>query len=74
MARYRDGSVRDVTREAVIASSQETTAAVSDASVVEGVRVGEATLLVRYEGKFVIVPVTVLNPEPGFEWKQLSAT
>ncbi len=72
VARYRDGSVRDVTREAVIASSQETTAAVSDESVVEGVRVGEATLLVRYEGKFVIVPVTVLNPEPGFEWKQLS--
>ncbi len=72
VAHYRDGSVRDVTREAVIASSRETTVAVSEASVVEGVRVGEATLLVRYEGKFVIVPATVLNPEPGFEWKQLS--
>ena len=72
VAHYRDGSVRDVTREAVIASSRETTAKVSETSVVEGVRVGEATLLVRYEGKFVIVPVTVLNPEPGFEWKQLS--
>ncbi len=28
-------------------------------------RIGEATMLVRYEGKFGTVPVTVLNPEAG---------
>ena len=72
VARYLDGSSRDVTREAVIVSSTPTTATVSEDAVVEGVRTGEATFLVRYEGKFVIVPLTVLNPEPGFEWKQLS--
>ena len=39
--------------------------------MVKGARIGEATLLVRYEGKFGTVPVTVLNPKPGFAWKQL---
>ena len=43
---------------------------VADASV-KGARVGEATLLVRYQGNFATLPVTVLNPKPGFAWKQL---
>ena len=34
-----------------------------DGSIVQGERIGEVTLLVRYEGKFVIVPVT--DPQPG---------
>ena len=72
VAHYSDGSVRDVTREAIVASSQDTTAKIVDGSIVQGERIGEVTLLVRYEGKFVIVPVTILNPAPGFEWKQLS--
>ena len=25
----------------------------------------------RYQGNFTTVPVTVLNPKPGFAWKQL---
>src|SRR5262249_35356945 len=33
---------------------------------VKGERIGEATLLIRYQGKFATVPVTVLNPKPGF--------
>ncbi|HYO83550.1 MAG TPA: DUF1549 and DUF1553 domain-containing protein, partial [Bryobacteraceae bacterium] len=41
-------------------------------SSVKGARVGEAALLVRYQGKFTPVPVTVLNPKPGFVWKQLA--
>ena len=40
-------------------------------SVIRGERVGEATLLVRYQGKFGAIPVTVLNPKPGFVWKPL---
>ena len=39
---------------------------------VKGVRKGEAVLVVRYEGKFVAVPVTVLNPNPGFAWNALA--
>jgi len=69
-ATYADGSSRDVTREATVESNVPDVAAVTDASV-KGVRVGEATLLVRYQGTLTTVPVTVLNPKPGFTWKQL---
>ncbi len=72
VAHYLDGGVRDVTKEAVIASNIPDTADVTSDAVVKGTRIGEATMLVRYEGKFGTVPVTVLNPRPGFVWKQLS--
>ena len=71
VAHYLDGGVRDVTGEAVIASNIPDTADVTSDAVVKGARIGEATMLVRYEGKFGTVPVTVLNPKPGFAWKQL---
>src|ERR1700733_7969110 len=71
VAHYLDGGVRDVTKEAVIASNTPDTADVTADAVVKGARIGEATMLVRYEGKFGTVPVTVLNPKPGFVWKQL---
>ena len=71
VAHYLDGAVRDVTKEAVIASNIPDTADVSADAVVKGARIGEATMLVRYEGKFGTVPVTVLNPKPGFVWKAL---
>ncbi|MDQ6666460.1 MAG: DUF1549 and DUF1553 domain-containing protein [Acidobacteriota bacterium] len=71
IAHYMDGGVRDVTKEAVIASNIPDTADVSTDAVVKGERIGEATMLVRYEGKFATVPVTVLNPKPGFVWKAL---
>ncbi len=71
VAHYLDGGVRDVTKEAVIASNIPDTADVTTDAVVKGARIGEATMLVRYEGKFGTVPVTVLNPKPGFVWKPL---
>ncbi|MFQ5928703.1 MAG: DUF1549 and DUF1553 domain-containing protein [Acidobacteriota bacterium] len=71
IAHYADGSLRDVTREAHIASSNTESVSVTDDAVVEGIRKGEGALLVRYEGKFVTVPVTVLNPKPGFAWSKL---
>ena len=38
------------------------------AQSIVGERIGEAALQVRYEGKFVTLPMTVLNPEEGFTW------
>jgi len=67
---YGDGGKRDVTREAIVESNIPDLAAVTDASV-KGLRMGEATLLVRYQGNLTTVPVTVLNPKPGFLWKPL---
>ena len=70
-ATFSDGGTRDVTREANIDSNVPDVAAVSTAAEIKGARIGEATLLVRYQGKFTTVPVTVINPAPGFTWKQL---
>ena len=70
-ARFADGQTRDVTREATIESNSPTVAKVDAASLVSGERVGEATLLVRYQGKYSTIPVQILNPKPGFAWKPL---
>ncbi len=70
-ARYADGAVRDVTRDATVESNFPDVAMADAKSSVKGERVGEATLLVRYQGKLSTIPVTVLNPKPGFAWKAL---
>ncbi|MBI3680651.1 MAG: DUF1549 domain-containing protein [Acidobacteria bacterium] len=69
-AYFGDGSSRDVTAEASITSNTPEVADVTDA-IVDAKRKGEAALLVRYEGKFVTAPVTILNPKEGFAWKTL---
>src|SRR6185295_6138352 len=62
---------RDVTREATVESNTPDLATVTPEGPVKGARMGEATLLVRYQGNFTTVPVMVLNPKPGFAWKPL---
>jgi hypothetical protein len=69
-AHYGDGGTREVTEDATIESNVPDIAAVTGAEV-KGARVGEAALLVRYQGKFETIPVTVLNPKPGFVWNPL---
>ncbi|GAC1454736.1 MAG: DUF1549 domain-containing protein [Gemmatimonadaceae bacterium] len=72
VARYQDNQTRDVTRETMIESNVPDVASVEpDKPVIHGERVGEATLLVRYQGQFGAIPVTVVNPRPGFVWKPL---
>ncbi len=71
-ATYRDGGTRDVTREAIVDSNVPDVAAVGAQGDIKGARIGEATLLVRYQGVLASVPVTVLNPAPGFAWKQIA--
>src|SRR5437762_13338039 len=70
VVRYQDDQTRDVTRETTIESNLPDVASVeSDTSVIRRERVGEATLLVRYQGTFGAIPLTVLNPKQGFAWK-----
>ncbi len=68
LARFADGQTREVTREATVESNIPDVAKVDAAAKVSGERIGEATMLVRYQGKFSTVPVTILNPKPGFAW------
>jgi hypothetical protein len=71
MARFADGQTRDVTKEATIESNVPDLAKVDASAKVDGLRIGEATLLVRYQGKFSTILVTILNPKAGFVWKPL---
>ncbi len=74
VARYADGRSRDVTREAHVTSSNTETVSIEETAsgpVAIGLRRGESTLLVRYEGQFVAAPVTVLSGREGFEWTDL---
>ncbi|MCI0628498.1 MAG: DUF1549 domain-containing protein [Acidobacteria bacterium] len=71
IARYADGADRDVTREASYTSSVPTVAEVTQDGHLTTLRRGEAALLIRYEGRFVPLPVTVLEGRPGFQWTQL---
>src|SRR5712692_5111724 len=62
VVRYQDDQTRDVTRETMIESNVPDVARVEsdksvDIPVIRGERVGEATLLLRYQGKFGAIPV-----------------
>jgi hypothetical protein len=69
IAKFKDGTQRDVTADATVESNVPDVAKVANDSDISTERMGEATLLVRYQGKFTTVPVTVLNPKTGFAWK-----
>jgi hypothetical protein len=70
-AHYADGSTRDVTRDAQYTSNTPVVANIDDNGQIQTEREGEAAMLVRYEGKLSVVPVTVLTERPGFAWKAL---
>lgn len=71
IAKFKDGTQRDVTADATVESNVPDVARVANDADISTERMGEATLLVRYQGKFTTVPVTVLNPKAGFAWKPL---
>jgi len=67
LARYKDGAVRDVTRDAVLSSSNSDVAEVKQA-VVTAIRRGEAAVLIRYEGLYATQEITVMGDRTGFAW------
>ncbi len=68
IARYPDGSTRDVTLDAIYSSSVPGVADVSTTGLVTSARRGEAAILVRYEGAFGVDNVTVMGDRSGFAW------
>jgi hypothetical protein len=67
VAKYADGTARDVTREAVFTSNNGDVAEVKD-GLVKALRRGEAAILVRYEGLYAANLVTVMGDRTGFKW------
>jgi len=65
LAHYPDGSVRDVTRDAVMSSNSIEIAAIKG-NQITGLRRGEASILVRYEGNYGAVNVSIMGDRTGF--------
>ncbi len=73
MATYTDGSVRDVTAEAFLESSNTEVATVDKAGLVSTVRRGETTMLARFEGNYAASTLYVMGDRSGFEWNNPEA-
>jgi len=67
LAHYPEGTVRDVTRDAVLTSNNPEVTTITN-GVVHAVRRGEAAVLVRYEGNYATREVTVMGDRSGFKW------
>lgn len=68
IATYNDGSVRDVSNEAFIESSNTEVATVDKKGLLTAVRRGEATMLARFEGAYAASTVVVMGDRSGFTW------
>jgi hypothetical protein len=71
LAHYADGSVRDVTREAIFSSSNGDVAEVKD-GVARSLRRGEAAILIRYDGIYATKLLTVMGDRTGYQWNEVS--
>ena len=69
IATYTDGSVRDVTAETFIDSSNTEVAIVDKTGLLTTVRRGEATMLARYEGAYAASTVVSTGDRTGFAWE-----
>ncbi|MGL6095440.1 MAG: DUF1549 domain-containing protein, partial [Fimbriiglobus sp.] len=68
IAKYTDGSTRDVSQEAFVETSNAEVATVDKTGQLTAVRRGEATMLARYEGAYAASTVIVMGDRSGFAW------
>jgi WD40 repeat protein len=67
IAKYSDGSERDVSEDAFIESGDAEVATADAAGTITAVRRGEAAMLARYEGAYAATTLTVMGDRAGFE-------
>ncbi len=72
IAKYPDGTTRDVTREAHFSVSNIEVAQVDRDGRVQGLRRGEAAILVRYEGIYGTKLLTIMGDRSGYQWKDVA--
>ena len=66
VAKYSDGSVRDVSRMGIYNVNIERVAKVDDVGLVSVTDLGETAIVARYQGIFTVANVIVLPPDTGF--------
>jgi hypothetical protein len=71
VATFTDGSIRDVTAEAFIESSNTEIATSDKTNLVTSVRRGEAAMLARYEGAYTATTLIVMGDRSGYAWKDV---
>lgn len=69
VAKYADGTSRDISRDVVYETSDFEKATVDKVGTVTAIRRGEASILIRYEGAFTTNVCSVLGKRDGFVWK-----
>jgi hypothetical protein len=69
MAKYSDGSIRDISAEAFIESSNTEVAKVDKAGLVTAERRGEAAMLARFEGAYTATTLVVMGDRSGYAWQ-----
>ena len=74
VAKFPDGSTRDVTRLTVFSSSDAAVAEVNTSGLVEFRQAGEVAILCRYLEIMQTVRLTYLEPRQGFVWKDVPET
>ncbi len=70
VARYADGTERDVTAEAFVETGNGEVATTGEDGIVDTLRRGEAPLLARFEGAYAATTVTVMGDRSGFVWEE----
>jgi hypothetical protein len=70
-AAFTDGSVRDVSVEAFLESSNTEVATVNRAGTVTAVRRGETTILARYEGAYAAAGIVIMGDRKGYQWRDV---
>jgi hypothetical protein len=68
MARFKDGTSRDVTADARYSSNNENAADLDESGLVRMPHKGEAALMVRYGSMVAVSTVVVLKHDPAFAW------
>jgi hypothetical protein len=67
VAKYSDGSVRDVSRAGIFNVNIERVAKVDEVGLVTVNDLGETAIVARYEGIFAVANLIVLPPDTGFQ-------
>jgi Protein of unknown function (DUF1553)/Protein of unknown function (DUF1549) len=67
VAKYSDGTVRDVSRTGIFNVNIERVAKVDDAGLVSVIGLGETAIVARYEGIFAVANLIVLQSDKGFQ-------
>src|SRR6516162_6872279 len=70
IAKFSDGTSRDVTEDSRYSSSNENVARIDEAGLVNSFNKGEAAIMARYGDKMAVSNLVVMNRDAQFAWSE----